>query len=94
MRILDGQLVLSPSDLSNFLTCRHRAGLDLAAARKVIEKPRYEDPYVAMLGRHGDEHERAYVDQLRAQGLAIVNAGLMWLAIRLFDRETILTRWK
>lgn len=74
MRILDGQLVLSPSDLSNFLTCRHRAGLDLAAARKVIEKPRYEDPYVAMLGRHGDEHERAYVDLLRTQGLAIVNA--------------------
>ena len=74
MRILDGHLVLSPSDLSNFLTCRHRAGLDLAAARKVIEKPRYEDPYVAMLGRHGDEHERAYVDLLRTQGLAIVNA--------------------
>ena len=29
-----------------------------------------------------------------AFGLLIVNAGLMWLAIRLFDRETILTRWK
>jgi ABC-2 type transport system permease protein len=29
-----------------------------------------------------------------AAGLLIVNAGLMWLAIRLFDRETILTRWK
>jgi ABC-2 type transport system permease protein len=26
--------------------------------------------------------------------LVIVNAGLMWVAIRLFDRETILTRWK
>jgi ABC-2 type transport system permease protein len=26
--------------------------------------------------------------------LLAVNAGLMWLAIRLFDRETILTRWK
>jgi predicted RecB family nuclease len=75
MRILDGQLVLSPSDLSNFLTCRHRAGLDLAAARKVIEKPRYEDPYVAMLGRHGDEHERAYVDSLRRQGLSVVDVG-------------------
>ena len=24
----------------------------------------------------------------------IVNIGLMWIAIRLFDRETILTRWK
>src|SRR6187402_77793 len=74
MRILEGTLVLSPSDLSNFLSCRHRAGLDLAAARKVIEKPRYEDPYAAMLRQHGDEHEQAYVDLLRRQGLAIVNA--------------------
>ena len=29
-----------------------------------------------------------------ALGLFIVNLGLMWFAIRLFDRETILTRWK
>ena len=27
-------------------------------------------------------------------GLLLVNAVLMWFAIRLFDRETILTRWK
>jgi len=27
-------------------------------------------------------------------GLLLVNACLMWFAIRLFDRETILTRWK
>ena len=74
MRILDGSLVLSPSDLANFLSCRHRAGLDLAAARKVLEKPRYEDPYAAMLRQHGDEHERAYVETLRAQGLSIVDA--------------------
>jgi ABC-2 type transport system permease protein len=26
--------------------------------------------------------------------LLLVNAGLMWIAVRLFDRETILTRWK
>jgi len=26
--------------------------------------------------------------------LAVVNVGLMWVAVRLFDRETILTRWK
>jgi ABC-2 type transport system permease protein len=29
-----------------------------------------------------------------ALGLLVTNAGLMWLAIALFDRETILTRWK
>ena len=31
---------------------------------------------------------------LIAAGLAVINAALMWLAITLFDRETILTRWK
>jgi len=74
MRVLDGTLILSPSDLANFLACRHRAGLDLAAARGVFEKPRYEDPYAAMLRRHGDEHEQAYVESLRARGLTIANA--------------------
>jgi ABC-2 type transport system permease protein len=29
-----------------------------------------------------------------ALGLFLVNIALMWVAIRLFDRETILTRWK
>jgi ABC-2 type transport system permease protein len=29
-----------------------------------------------------------------ALGLAVLNAGLMWFAVALFDRETILTRWK
>jgi ABC-2 type transport system permease protein len=29
-----------------------------------------------------------------ALGLLAINAGLIWLAIALFDRETILTRWK
>jgi ABC-2 type transport system permease protein len=29
-----------------------------------------------------------------ALALLVINAGLMWLAITLFDRETILTRWK
>ena len=31
---------------------------------------------------------------LIALGLLVLNAGLMWLGITLFDRETILTRWK
>jgi ABC-2 type transport system permease protein len=29
-----------------------------------------------------------------AAGSLVVNAGLMWIGIILFDRETILTRWK
>jgi ABC-2 type transport system permease protein len=29
-----------------------------------------------------------------AAGMVVINAGLMALAVRIFDRETILTRWK
>ena len=74
MRLVDGTLILSPSDLSNFLSCRHRAGLDLAALHEVFPKPNPDDPYAAMLRQHGEEHEQAYVDSLHARGLAIVNA--------------------
>lgn len=74
MRILDGVLVLSPSDLANFLACRHRAGLDLAAAHEVVAKPHNEDPYAAMLRRHGEDHELSYVESLRSRGLGIVTA--------------------
>ena len=29
-----------------------------------------------------------------AAGLAVLNAGLLWVGVRVFDRETILTRWR
>jgi len=74
MRILDEALILSPSDLANFLTCRHRAGLDLAVAHKQLERPAYTNPYAAILQKHGEEHEAAYVDSLRRQGLRVVEA--------------------
>jgi predicted RecB family nuclease len=73
MRILDGALVLSPSDLANFLTCRHRAGLDLAVAHKQLIRPASTNPYAAILQKHGEEHEQAYVASLRAQGLQVVD---------------------
>ena len=74
MRIDLGKLRLSPSDLANWLSCRHRAGLDLAAARSVLEKPRYPDPYAAILARHGADHEQRYVASLQAEGLKCVSA--------------------
>lgn len=73
MRVLEGRLLLSPSDLSNFLTCRHRAGLELAHVNKVIEKPRFTNPYAAILQKHGEAHEQAYVASLRSGGRVVVN---------------------
>ncbi len=74
MRLVDGTLLLSPTDISSFLACRHRTGLELAAAHKVLDKPRFEDPYAAILARHGTEHEERYVASLKAGGFTTANA--------------------
>jgi predicted RecB family nuclease len=73
MRLVDDSLVLAPTDLSTFLSCRHRTGLDLAVARHVLRRPSYEDPYAAMLAARGEEHEQRYVESLRGQGLGVVS---------------------
>lgn len=74
MRFQDAALVLSPSDLAGFLSCRHRTGLDLAVASKALVKPRVDNPFAAILQKHGEDHERAYVDLLRSKNLQVVNA--------------------
>ena len=74
MKLDAGALVISPSDLSNFLSCRHRAGLDLAVAHKQLTRPASTNPYAAILRKHGEDHEQEYVDSLLANGLTVVNA--------------------
>ncbi len=73
MRIGGSGLILSASDLSHFLACRHRTALDLAVAHGLREPPRWVDPALAVLQERGLEHERAYADSLRAQGLSIAD---------------------
>lgn len=74
MRIVDDSLIVSPSDLSSFLGCRHRIALDLADARGVLDRPILNDPYAAILAQHGVEHEQQYVASLQAAGLNCANA--------------------
>jgi len=72
MRLVSGQLLLAPTDLSTFISCRHLTGLNLAAAYGVLQRPKDDDPYAAILRRKGEEHEQGYVDSLRARGLNVV----------------------
>jgi predicted RecB family nuclease len=72
MRLVADRLLLAPTDLSTFLGCRHKTALDLAVARRVLERPAYEDPYAALLRRRGEEHELQYVETLRREGLRVV----------------------
>ena len=66
-------LIFSASDLVSFLGCRHATFLDrLKVEGKVPPPQEPQDPYLELLQEKGNEHERRYLDALRAQGLSIV----------------------
>ena len=67
-------LSLAPTDLGNFLGCRHLAVLDLAAARGSAKRPFRNSPVLEDLREKGMEHEKAYLDWLRGKGLAVADA--------------------
>jgi uncharacterized protein len=70
------QLVYSPSDLGNFVACEHLAQLDLAAALGESKRPYFSNAYVDLIARKGDEHEKSFLEALRAEGHGIAEVGL------------------
>jgi predicted RecB family nuclease len=73
MREEHGDLTFSPTDVANHLGCGHRTRLELRRARGELERPVFHDPFVEVLQQKGIEHEAAYVDELRARGLRVVD---------------------
>jgi uncharacterized protein len=69
----DGTLVLSATDVSNHLVCRHLTALDLRVAHGLLPKPEVRDPNREALAARGLEHETRYLDTLNAQGLQVEN---------------------
>src|SRR5688572_11964928 len=72
MRLYDDRLHLSPSDVTAFLACEHLTTLSLAHARGEVERPEVENEQAELIFRKGLEHEQAYLDSLRAQGLTVL----------------------
>src|SRR5438093_192026 len=72
MQLLEGGLVLSPSDLVGFVLCRHLTGLELAAARGERPRPEREDPEIDVLRRRGLDHERRFLERLEGEGRTVV----------------------
>src|SRR5450432_3862492 len=73
MQYLSNDLLLSATDLSHFLGCRHRTALEMDAAAKVLKRPHFDDPLMELLFLRGLAHERAYVDELRDAGRTILD---------------------
>ncbi len=70
-----GRLLLSPSDLNNFLACEHRTALDLARARGEILLERIPRPDAELIAERGREHERSHLARLKERGLDVEEIG-------------------
>jgi uncharacterized protein len=66
MQLLDGRFVYSATDLNNFLECGHLVALERSVAAGERERPE-KDPTVELIAAKGLEHERAYLETLRAR---------------------------
>ena len=72
MRRIAGTIVYSPSDLISFVKSPFASWMD----RKYLEdpaalQPDEEDPMLSVLAKRGDEHERAYLQEMVRQGLDV-----------------------
>lgn len=71
MREDGGVRLYSATDLVNFLGCQHSTVLDM---RQLVDPVEFspDDEQTVLLQEKGIEHEKAYLERLRARGLSIV----------------------
>jgi predicted RecB family nuclease len=67
MQLLDGEIILSASDLTGFLACEHLTQLEMKAVRGLVERPVRDDPELDVLTRRGEEHELTHLTRLKTQ---------------------------
>jgi predicted RecB family nuclease len=94
MRFLGPELVLATTDLTKFVRCGHSTFLDHGTKNGTITPLAFRppSPMTELIARKGDEHERAYVERLRATGKRIVTIGKApWSldALRRAEAETL-----
>ncbi len=73
MKLASSALQISATDLATFSSCHHATALDLGVARGTREKSAHFSAMIAALRERGIEHERRYVESLRAKGLSLVD---------------------
>jgi predicted RecB family nuclease len=66
---------LSASDLIGHLNCRYLTELDLGVVNGKIEKPVVWDPVLAAIAERGDQHEKAFIEQLKGEGTPVTEIG-------------------
>jgi predicted RecB family nuclease len=72
MQLVDDRLLLSASDLINYLECAHLTRLDLEVVRGAIVLEETRTDAADLVAHKGDEYEQAYLESLRAAGRDVV----------------------
>src|SRR5690606_24436146 len=69
MRLVEGVLRLSATDLANHLGCAHLSQQSRAVAEGRARKPDWQDPLAAILQQRGMDHEQACLRHFAAEGI-------------------------
>ncbi|MGL4437903.1 MAG: hypothetical protein ACRCUE_01400 [Bosea sp. (in: a-proteobacteria)] len=72
MQKRNGTILFSASDLVNFMGCTHATFMDLRQLEIAVTFSE-DDEQTKLLQQKGIEHERAYLQRLRVQGLTVVD---------------------
>jgi len=72
MKLENGHLALSATDLAHHLSCKHLTELERRVAEGTLEREHYHDPVLELLIELGKRHERDYLDFLRDQGKQVI----------------------
>ena len=68
MQLLDETVVISATDLNNYLACEHLTTLDLKVVQGELERQTERPGQAELLAKLGDEHEQNHLRQLLVQG--------------------------
>src|SRR5688500_7689193 len=72
MRLSDGRVIFTSTDLADFLDCEHLTTLGLRVLAGELARPYFSDPTREVLAQRGREHEQRHLELLRAGGGEVV----------------------
>lgn len=72
MQKIGDRLVLSPSDLNDFLECEHKTSTVVRRHCDGVDVERIESPEAEILWRQGLAHERSWLERFKNDGLQVV----------------------
>jgi predicted RecB family nuclease len=73
MQEVAGRILLSPSDLNDYVNCRHLTTLEREVVRGERERPHRSDEGAELLQEKGLDHELHFLERLRAEGRDVVD---------------------